>query len=267
MNGLFYTAMRTSIIDAVRGSKGSCAFEYWHEIGHLEIIFPSLEACYTQDGGPHHAETVFQHCMDVGDAISTKDWRLKLAAYLHDVGKPPCAKISAATNALRFRKHPDKGAELVKHELSVLGFNENTIEYISNLIRLHMIGFKNDFSIKATRRFMTKLRDAGINYRDWMRLLIADKKGNDKTDNNSIAQDVRAKLKCINALLKEENKFSIKDLAVNGRDVLKATWLEPGPEVGKILKNLYKDCVENPEHNNRSYLIDKIIKLGRNYNA
>lgn len=252
--------MQLEIVKAMATQKASKFFDTLRHIGALKYLFPSLEACYDQDGGPHHAETIFLHCMEVGDALSTKNWRLKLAGYLHDVGKPPCAEISAETMRLRFRDHPVKGAKLVTEELTNLKFSNKTVAYISNLVLLHMTSLQQDFSKKAVKRFMVKLEQKKVPYQDWMRLLIADRKGNYKSKNFSY-KDIRDRLRKIHELFKEEKMFSLKDLAVNGVDVMDFGKIGPCSIVGEVLNLLFEDCLENPEHNNREYLLKKIPEL------
>lgn len=254
--------IQLEIKKAMKYKEASRFFEALHLIGALKYIFPSLEPCYDQDGGPHHAETVFTHCMEVGDALSTKDWRLKLAGYLHDVGKPPCAEINAETMALRFRDHPVKGAKLVTQELKDLKFSNFTEKFVSNLVLLHMTALKSDFSKKAVKRFLTKLEKKNIDYQSWMKLLIADRKGNYKSKNYSF-NEIRDMIKTIRELHMEEKMFSLKDLVVNGRDVIEVTGLDPSPVIGEILQVLFEDCFNNPDHNEREYLLNELLKFRR----
>jgi tRNA nucleotidyltransferase/poly(A) polymerase len=252
--------IQLEVVKAMKLQKASLFFDALHLIGALRYIFPSLEACFDQDGGPYHAETVFTHCMEVGDSISTKNWRVKLAGYLHDVGKPPCAEISAETTALRFRNHPVEGAKLVTQELKKLKFSNESESYVSNLVLLHMTSLKDDFSKRAVKKFMVKLEEKQIDYRDWMRLLIADRKGNYKIKNYSFGE-IRDRLRGIYSIFKEEKMFSLKDLVVDGRDVMEYANLESGPEIGMVLRVLFADCFETPEHNTREYLINQIHKF------
>jgi hypothetical protein len=121
-----------------------------------------------------------------------------------------------------------------------------------------MTSLQDDFSKKAVKRFLVKLKNRNIDYRDWMRLLIADRKGNYKTPNFTFGE-IRNRLRGIHSLYIEEKMFSLKDLAVNGNDVVKCTGHAPGPVVGQILKALFEDCFENPEHNTREYLLGKLL--------
>ena len=81
------------IIKAMALERPSLFFKALKQTELLSKIFPSLDRCYDLDGGPHHGETVFEHSMLVGDAISSNLTLLRLAGFLHDVGKFDAAKI------------------------------------------------------------------------------------------------------------------------------------------------------------------------------
>jgi len=260
VNNISKEKIMLEIKKAMSIKRASMFFKALHAIGALQYIFPSLEDCVNQDGGPHHAETVFDHCMEVGDAITTKNWRLKLAGYLHDIGKPPCAEIAAETNALRFRNHPVTGAKLATKELKDLKFSNEDEAYISNLVLLHMTSLKEDFTKKAVKKFIRKLKEKDLSYKDWFKLRIADRKGNRKSFNYTF-REIYDRVGLIHDILKEKNVFSLKDLAVNGQDVMNILHILPGPLVGAVLKALFEDCFNNPERNNKEFLLYRMSNL------
>ncbi|MBI3980479.1 hypothetical protein HY345_00605 [Candidatus Microgenomates bacterium] len=55
---------------------------------------------------------------------------------------------------------------------------------------------------------------------------------------------------------------SVKDLKVNGNDVMQVLKIKPGPKVGKILNDLFKEITEDPERNERNYLLKRIKEIG-----
>jgi tRNA nucleotidyltransferase/poly(A) polymerase len=241
---------------ALEIEKASLFFRYLYNIRGLGEIFPSLNQCVGQDGGLYHNETIFNHSMCTGDLISTKEWRLKLAGYLHDVGKPICVRFEE-NGDLSFKNHAKKGSEIIHSELTTLKFSKFDVEYISNLVFMHMFQIKEDSSKKVIKRFLIKLEDKNLRYKDWLRLLIADRKGNRKKKNYSFGE-IKFKLKSIDNIIQNERMFSLKDLAINGKDIIQVLNIKPGREVGRILKDLFEDCLNNPEHNTREFLLEKI---------
>ena len=59
----------------------------------------------------------------------------------------------------------------------------------------------------------------------------------------------------------QKQPFSIKDLKVNGKDVMKVLGISPGPKVGEVLQKLFEEILEDSSKNNREYLLEKIKSL------
>ena len=57
-------------------------------------------------------------------------------------------------------------------------------------------------------------------------------------------------------ILEERDCLSLKDLAVNGKDLIEAG-MKPGKEIGEVLAAMFSDVIENPEHNDKEYLMEK----------
>jgi hypothetical protein len=62
----------------------------------------------------------------------------------------------------------------------------------------------------------------------------------------------------IEALLASAPALGVSDLAIDGRDVMKALGIAPGPQVGAILTGLLEDVTEHPEHNQREWLLARV---------
>ena len=237
--------------------KASLFFESLLLIGGLKYIFPSLVSCVDQNGGPHHKESIFQHCMDAGDYIHPKYWKTKLTGYLHDVGKPPAAIIDDKTHQLKFINHEGLGSDLIKNELTYLRFSNNEIDFISHSIKLHMGSFNKKLSKRALKRFLVRIKENNLTYKDWFRLFIADKKANRKSRNFTFGE-LKSFIFKIKYLYDNEHVFSIRDLDINGDHIMEILNIEPGVRVGIILKELFEHCLNYPEHNNREFLISLV---------
>jgi len=242
---------------AMKVREASKFFNAMRIIGCLKYIFPSLEANVNQDGGPYHDETVYNHCMYVGDHISIKYPIVKLTGYIHDIGKAPCAKIDEKDYKLKFIGHETVGSDIARKELKNLCFSNNEIDYICGLIYSHMNSFDRNISKRGMRRFLVKLNKFNISYKDWLRLFIADKYGNRKSRNFSFSE-IRKFLSKLTYIDEHEHVFSIEDLAINGFDVMKILNIQPGPKVGDILKSCLEHCLDNPDDNNKEFLSDFI---------
>jgi putative nucleotidyltransferase with HDIG domain len=244
--------IRLEILKAMDTKKASLFFLSLDSIGALEYIFPSLAACFI-DGGPYHAEDVFAHSMVVGDSIGTKCPLTKLAGYLHDIGKPEAAAEDGS-----FIGHEKVGSELAEKELKRLKFSNEEVDYISNLISLHMLNINNAKG-RGIRRAISKLHSRSIPYGEWLRLKFADTTGNLKKGSYSLNHKKSLVRKIESEFFKERPAFSVKDLEISGHDVMNTLNLSPGKEVGNILKYLYDIVLFYPQANNRNTLINLLL--------
>ncbi|MBU0992127.1 MAG: CCA tRNA nucleotidyltransferase [Proteobacteria bacterium] len=231
--------------------------------GLIEYIFPSLSACVDCDGGPFHGETVWDHLLMTGDAISPRYPLLRLAGYLHDAGKPAAA--SERNGKRSFVGHEGKSVELIRDELKKLKFSNAEIDYIANLVGQHMRDITTDSSRKAVRKFIKRLLDHQVDIRDWLRLKIADRKANLKRDNYALTE-IKSILRNISDEMHpshEKGVFQTGDLNVSGNDVMEILGLPQGRKVGQILEALLKKVLDDPSLNTREKLV-QMIKKGLN---
>ena len=253
--------IRLEILKAMKYKKPSIFFDALYEIGILDYIFPSLNACYGHEGGQFHGESIDEHIKIVGDSISTRNPLLRLAGFLHDSGKPATAKSEGGL--LSFISHEEVGADIVEAELKRLKFSMKETTYIRGLILHHMRSFENLSTPKSVRKMLKTFHEEDVNWKDWIQLRIADRKGNTKKDGYD-----RSKIKDIVLAIRNELKpasfptaFSIKDLAVDGNDIMKVLNIKPGPEVGRILKGLLEFVLDDPESNTRDKLLPLALRI------
>ncbi|MBW2653974.1 MAG: CCA tRNA nucleotidyltransferase [Deltaproteobacteria bacterium] len=247
------------IMKALGLKRPSLFFKALKKTGLLVKIFPSLDRCHDLDGGPHHGETVFEHNMLVGDALSPRFPVLRLAGFLHDAGKFDAAKIK--NGKLTFAGH-ENHTRAVVHDLTTLRFSVKDITYITSLIKTHMRPLVKQTTPKATRRLLAMLDKYGLDYRDFMRMRIADKKGNlaeGKTPYTLSA--IRVRLKKIFDELSGQESLQMNHLEITGNDIIRLTGVAPGPEIGKIKLLLFEKIVDDPELNNYNELKQLCLSL------
>lgn len=250
-----YERIRLETLKAMKYRNPSKFFESLNEIGALRYIFPSLSRCVDHKGGHHHAEDVFTHSMICGDSISRRFPLLRLAGYLHDVGKPEVAFIDKNDyHKLKFFGHHDAGAQLLLDELMTLRFSTEEIEYICKMVRMHM---KNHNSPKQIRRLLASCNRSRINYKDYLRIRFADRKANLKKGPHTITS-IKEVLKDFQTEIarKPPNKYS--ELAINGNDVMELGFKQ-GPVIGKVLKFLFEKVMDDPDLNIKEKLIALVL--------
>lgn len=135
--------------------------------GLAALVLPELPALRLESDEHHHHKDVYQHTLTVLEqAIGyevdyglEKDLTVRLAALLHDIGKPATRRLEAG-GTVTFYHHDVVGAKLAKKRLTELRFDTDTIKAVSRLIELHLrfFGYSDQqWSDSAVRRYV---RDA-----------------------------------------------------------------------------------------------------------
>ena len=180
---------------------------------------------------------------------------VRLAGYLHDIGKP----ISHTKDG-KFIGHELESASLVNAELRGLRFSSEEVESVASLVLCHMYPIK-EAGKKQIRKLLAKLTEYGVDFRDFLRLRFADRKANLAKPDLTL-QDIRDIVGRFMEVVNAKPTFSVKDLAVNGKDVKERLHIEPGPEVGRYLKELFEYVLEHgPETNTRENLLIRLYAI------
>lgn len=218
----------------------------------LKFVFPIMMDTVDVDGGKFHNETIFEHSVLTCDNIKIDNPNLKIAAFLHDIGKPLSFILNSNGS---FQGHSKIGMELAKKELVNLRFSNEDIDFIVSMIDIHMDNLQLDSTPRTIRKLMVKLKDRNIPFTDFIHHVIADHDANTKKEPHGESVFFQLAEKFDNESF---HKFSFKNLEINGCDVMEILDLSSGPEVGKVLNILFHEVVEDPELNNREILLQKI---------
>ena len=249
--------IRTEIMKAMVYEKPSLFFKALQKTGLLKIILPSLDRCVGLNGGPYHGETVFDHLMLVGDALSPKNPLLRLAGYLHDVGKFDAMRVK--NKSIVFQGH-EQHYHAMAEDLATLRFSKKEIDYLVSMTQIHMRPLTHKTTPKAARRVLAMLELHQISFRDFLRLRIADKKGNLKKHPYTLS-DIRIRLGKLLTELARSRNFTMDDLELSGNDIMEILKIEPGSDVGLVKSFLFETVLDNPDLNTRKELKAKLIEI------
>lgn len=251
------------IMAAMKVKNASTFFYLLHQIGCLKDIFPSLESCFGHDHGHHHREDVFSHQMMAGDHVSIRHPIVKLATYLHDVGKPASFDPVGRT----FYDHEKIGASLLAAELSLLRFSNEEVRQVVNLVRHHMLIHFDHPTPKSVRRMLKKFYEDSVTFRDLLRIWDADLMGslNHATDHQvNRFRTLLASYRVISPELHRKDPVrSLSALKMDGTDVCRIAGIKPSRQVGEILNYLLEVVLDNPDMNNKQDLSSLIRKLAK----
>ncbi len=219
----------------------------------LGVFWPELLPMVGLDQrNPHHCWDVWEHTLRAVEAVEP-DPLLRCVLLLHDIGKPECMTVDAAGKG-HFYGHPDRSAELADRMLRRLKFDNSTRTEIVRLVEWHDRNIPR--TTRGVRRALRALGEAEL------RRLLAVKRADNLAQAPAFwdMQDEIDKAEAIlDQLLAQEACFSLKQLAVDGRD-LTALGLR-GPEIGRTLNALLDDVVEERLPNQRAALLDAARKF------
>ncbi len=204
----------------------------------------------------HHALDVWQHSLLTLSSIPATE-PLRLAALLHDIGKPSCFHFDKYLVG-HFYGHAKLSCAYAQRILRRLRYDNDTIDTVCTLIRCHdtplMPRPKDGGSREKTlRRLLGRLGQERL--LQLIELKRADRLGKGNVD----AAQVDAQINEIRALLQGilEQALCVRQdqLAVNGRDLM-ALGMAPGPEMGQLLRQMLDAVIEGDLNNDREVLVE-----------
>ena len=230
--------------------------EYKDIIG---TIIPEIIPCfYFNQNNKYHPHDVYEHILYVVDGCKTTKFEIKLAALLHDIGKPK-AYVTDDKGGGHFYGHPEDSweisKEIFKHDLKLT--NEQS-DRVLELVRYHDIAIANTKA--SVKRAMNKYGVDMLN--DWFILKQADMDDhvyeNCKCDWYMNIPDLKSMMAQI---IDEQSCFSLKDLAINGNVIMQILDIKPGKQVGEILKALLEEVIDEKIVNDAEALKSRALEL------
>lgn len=223
--------------------------------GMTAVFLPEFDRMMeTSQNNPHHCYNVGEHTIRAMKA-SAPEKTLRLALLFHDMGKPE-TKTTDGEGIDHFRGHEVKSSDMARTVMRRLKFDNNTIDRVVRLVRAHDI--KIEPGQKYMRRALNRLGE------DIFPELFAVKEADMEAQSVYQREEKQTELfvmrKDYEAVLKSKACVSLKDLAVNGKDLI-AAGAAPGKGLGEMLQKLLEEVLEEPERNTREYLLGRVKKM------
>jgi len=183
---------------------------------------------------------VLAHTIAVTQKASPR-LKLRLAALLHDVGKPETRRF--VRGGVTFHHHEVVGARMARDRLRALRYPKEIVDDVSQLVFLHLRPhtLKLGWTDSAVRRYV---RDAGPILEDLNELVRCDV----TTANEKRAQTIQRRIDQLEARieeLREQEEIDRLRAPIDGNDVMRFLGLAPGPKVGEIMNLLLEKRVED----------------------
>ena len=222
-----------------------------YELGLTKIVLPEFDAMMkTAQETPYHQYNVGVHTI-VALQNSPKDLIIRLSLLFHDVGKPKTKTIDE-TGKAHFFNHAVEGEKIAREILRRLKFSNKIVDTVCFLILHHSDEFIPQ--PKYIRRAIKKITPELFPY--YLEIQRADVLGQSDFTQDIILRDNQTMRKLYDEYIKENNCFSLKDLAVHGDDLIKLNI--SGKEIGVILNNMLNYVVDNPANNNKEFLLTNL---------
>ena len=214
-------------------------------------IIPELkEIVGFHQNNPHHIYDVFRHTLKVLEN-TPKILELRLAALFHDIGKPKC--YSEDENGIgHFYNHEDVSEEIAFNILKRLKYDNKTIEFVCKLIMFHDYPLNN--SKKNLRKLLNKFDDERIEL--LFHLKKADVLGQNPNYNDRLDL-IKKSENIIEDIIKEGACFSLKQLKINGNDLIDLG-IKNGKLIGDILNSCLNKIIDGEIENDKDILLNMI---------
>lgn len=230
----------------------------FRESGLMVKILPELEKAFgveQKSPGRHHIYDVGTHSFLSLKNCKSQNPIVRFATLIHDIGKPQTYK-KLKTGVITFYNHEVVGARTAKRIAERLRFSKKEKDLLWTLVRWHQFTVDERQTDKAIRRFIKKV---GLkNVEDMLVLRVGDRLGGGARETSWRLEEFKKRL-----IEVQKQPFTVRDLKINGDDVMKQLNLKPSPKIGEILEKLYGEVVDKKLPNEKKELIKKLKSLNR----
>ncbi len=197
-------------------------------------FLPELPALAVEQDPIHRHKDVLAHTLAVVDKTSA-DKSLRLAALLHDIGKPATRAIGP--DGVSFHHHEVVGARMARERMTALRYPRAEVDRVTRLVELHLRfhTYRLGWTDKAVRRYV---RDAGPLLDQLNELTRCDCTTRNAAKARSLARRHGSRLQRRIAELRQQEELDALRPDLDGTQVMEQLGLSPGPEVGRALEYL-----------------------------
>ena len=260
--------------------KPSVGLKLMEETGVLSMFIPEFDCCRNcvqSDYRAFHKFDVLDHLFYSCDGAPKEKLNIRLAALFHDIGKPAAKKMvieevldgekkdgsTKQVETVTFYCHESYSEKITREIMIRLKFSNEMINNVCHLVKEHMFHYESSWTDAAVRRFIVRVGKDCID--DLYDVRLSDMYGmwNEPVDirySESVKLLIELKDR-IAAQLEKQNALSLKDLAVNGKDLM-AEGIPAGKQLGLILNHLLDCVLEDPALNNKRELLNIAKRQG-----
>ncbi len=243
------------IIDSKNPMQGIIFLE---KLALLEYIIPELKEAIGCEQGGIHAYDVYEHLLRTMQAAADKGFStsMRIAALLHDIGKPATRRTGGKNKHYTFFGHEVVGARMTKKILSRLKYPREESEIIERLVRWHMFfSDPEEITLSAVRRTIVRIGEDQIE--NLLNLRVCDRIGTGRPKEQPF------RFRKYKAMVDEalRDPISVKMLKINGGRIMEITDEKPGRKLGYVLHALLEEVLVDPTKNTAEYLETRVLEL------
>lgn len=232
------------------------ALEMLREMGALDIILPELTPCFTVEQDPRYHDFDVGHHLFCTCSRTPPDILLRLAALLHDVGKPTALEQNG-----RMLFHGELGAPAAESALLRLRYPRALARDVARLVETHMYDLQGNARIKKLRWFFARLGYPMAE--NWVAIRRADMLGSRA---RLFPGDPAMHWRDALADMMEEGAIdNPRHLALNGGEIAALMGEKPSPRVGQMKELLWMHAVEFPANNTKEALTRQLGIIRRSH--
>jgi tRNA nucleotidyltransferase (CCA-adding enzyme) len=215
-------------------------------------IIPELKECVSYNQyNPYHAYDLYMH-IAFAVRFGNRDIVTELALLLHDIGKPRC-QVFDELGVAHYYEHAKISATLADERLKAMKYDNDTRKKVVELISYHDATF--DDVPKHIKKWLNKIGEE--QFRRLLEVRYADifaQNAMSMSQRLSYIDRIRERL---DEVLASEQCFQLKDLAVNGNDLMKIG-IPKGKEIGNTLKWLLDMVINEEAQNDKNELLNLV---------
>lgn len=243
--------------------KSALSSEFYIQIGLFREVFslfiPEIKDMFGfQQNNPYHIYDVWNHTVravqayecDCEPDLNSRDLITSLAVFFHDIGKPHCYQDSE-DGIRHFKGHGRVSADMTDKIMKRLRFDNDTREKVVELVYYHDATF--EVGKKYIKRWLNKIGEE--QFRRLLNVRRADIKAQADINQETRLQKIDNIGYILEEVLQDDECFSLKDLAVNGKDLITIGY-KPGKEIGDVLNNLLDSVISGEYINEKEKLLE-----------
>lgn len=227
-------------------------------LGLLDYVLPELKDSIGCEQGGIHAYDVYEHLLRTLQAAADKEFstEMRLAALLHDIGKPATRRTGGKNKKYTFFGHEVVGARMTEKLMRRLKMPKELTDTVVKLVRWHMFfADPDEITLSAVRRTITRIGENQIE--NLLNLRVCDRIGTGRPKEQPF------RFRKYKAMVDEalRDPISVKMLKINGDKIMEITGEKPGKKLGYVLHALLEEVLEDPSKNTEEWLRTKALEL------